>query len=214
MAALERHWYVVYTKPQKEDYAELNLRLRGVETFFPKLSLPKPAQRKRQIVSLFPNYLFVRFQSFEDEYYSVTWCPGVKRLVSFDSVPAAIDDSIVSFLRCQMGSRCNVKIGQQVSIVAEHSMDLTPSFRNRRTQRDESKSSWSFLTAPPRSIFQLTRLKSAGLQLHPRIKIRLSVNSLMANACHLGFLNSRPSGSCAAAVRIGEAALNLIPTRR
>ena len=123
MAALERHWYVVYTKPQKDDYAVLNLRLRGVETFFPKLSLPKPAQRKRQIVSLFPNYLFVRFQSFEDEYYSVTWCPGVKRLVSFDSVPAAIDDSIVSFLRCQMGSdgliaaRCNVKIGQQVSIV-------------------------------------------------------------------------------------------------
>ena len=123
MAALERHWYVVYTKPQKEDYAELNLRLRGVETFFPKLSLPKPARRKRQIVSLFPNYLFVRFQSFEDEYYSVTCCPGVKRLVSFDSVPAAIDDSIVSILRCQMGSdgliaaRCNVKIGQQVSIV-------------------------------------------------------------------------------------------------
>jgi hypothetical protein len=29
-------------------------------------------------------------------------------------------------------------------------------------------------------IFQLRRLKSAGLQLHPRLKIRLSVNSLMA----------------------------------
>ena len=123
MAALERHWYAVYTKPQKEDYAELNLRLRKIETFFPKLSLPKSAQGKKQIVSLFPNYLFVRFRNFEDEYYSVAWCPGVKRLISFNSVPAPIEDSIVNFLRCQMGSdgviaaRCNVQVGQQVSIV-------------------------------------------------------------------------------------------------
>jgi transcription elongation factor/antiterminator RfaH len=123
MAGLERPWYTVYTKPQKEDYAELSLRLRGIETFFPKLCLPKSGQRKTQIVSLFPNYLFVRFQSFEDEYYSVAWCPGVKRLVSFDGVPAEVDDSSVSFLWCQMGSDglitayCNVKIGQQVSIV-------------------------------------------------------------------------------------------------
>ena len=64
MAALDSHWYVVYTKPQKEDYAELNLRLRGVETFFPKLSLPKPAQRKRQIVSLFPKLSFCSFPEF------------------------------------------------------------------------------------------------------------------------------------------------------
>ena len=122
MAELEKHWYAVYTKPQKEEYAELNLRMRGIESFFPKLSLPKSAQRKRQIVSLFPNYLFVRFQSFEDEYGSVIWCPGVKRLVSFDSIPAPIDDSIVRFLMRQseangvIAAHCNVKIGQQVSI--------------------------------------------------------------------------------------------------
>jgi transcription elongation factor/antiterminator RfaH len=122
MADLEKHWYAVYTKPQREEYAELNLRMRGIESFFPKLFLPKSAQRKRQIVSLFPNYLFVRFQSFEDEYCSVIWCPGVKRLVSFDSIPAPIDDSIVRFLMGQSGpdgviaARCNVQIGQQVSI--------------------------------------------------------------------------------------------------
>jgi hypothetical protein len=36
-----KHPYGVLTKPQKEEYAELNLRRRGVETFHPKLSLPK-----------------------------------------------------------------------------------------------------------------------------------------------------------------------------
>ncbi len=37
MAESEKHWFAVYTKPQKEEYAELNLRLRGIDTFFPKL---------------------------------------------------------------------------------------------------------------------------------------------------------------------------------
>jgi hypothetical protein len=176
MAGLERPWYTVYTKPQKEDYAELSLRLRGIETFFPKLCLPKSGQRKTQIVSLFPNYLFVRFQSFEDEYYSVAWCPGVKRLVSFDGVPAEVDDSIVSFLWCQMGSDglitayCNVKIGQQVSMSADHSTDLTPLYRSRRTLKDESKYCWNFLTAQPRLIFPLSRLMPAGLRLHPKFE--------------------------------------------
>ena len=59
MAASVKCWFAVYTKPQKEEYAELNLRLRGIDTFFPKLFLPKSAKRKKQIVALFPNYLFV-----------------------------------------------------------------------------------------------------------------------------------------------------------
>ena len=53
------------------------LFMRGVESFFPKLSLTKSPLRKTQRVSLFPNYLFVRFQNFENEYGSVAWCPGV-----------------------------------------------------------------------------------------------------------------------------------------
>jgi len=122
MAESEKYWFAVYTKPQKEEYAELNLRLRGIDTFFPKLFLPKSAKRKNQVVALFPHYLFVRCEIISEEYGSIVWCPGVKRLVSFNGTPAIVDDSIMEFLMGQTGadgviaSRCNVEVGQEVSI--------------------------------------------------------------------------------------------------
>jgi transcriptional antiterminator RfaH len=118
----EQPWCVVYTKPEKEEYAEVNLRLRGVDTFFPKLSLPKSAKRRRQIVPLFPNYLFVRFDIASGACWSVIWCPGVKRLVSFNGSPAIVEEPIMAFLMGQAGTdgiitaNCSVKTGQQVSI--------------------------------------------------------------------------------------------------
>ena len=122
MAEPEKHWFAVYTKPQKEEYAELNLRLRDIDTFFPKLFLPKSAKRKKQVSALFPNYLFVRCEIISEEYGSIVWCPGVKRLVSFNGTPAIVDNSIMEFLMGQTGadgviaSRCNVEVGQTVSI--------------------------------------------------------------------------------------------------
>jgi transcription elongation factor/antiterminator RfaH len=117
-----QRWVVVYTKPQKEEYADFSLRLRGLTTYFPKLLLPETAKRKKRIVPLFPSYLFVRCEIVSKEYGSIVWCPGVKRLVSFNGIPAIVDDSIVEFLMAQTGAddliaaRCNVVVGQEVSI--------------------------------------------------------------------------------------------------
>ena len=118
----EKYWFAVYSKPQKEEYAELNLKLRGIDTFFPKLFLPRAVKRKKHIVPLFPNYLFVRCEIISEEYGSIVWCPGVKRLVSFNGTPAVVDDSIMEFLMGLTGAdgviaaRCNVDVGQRVSI--------------------------------------------------------------------------------------------------
>ena len=122
MTQRNKQWCVVYTKPQKEEFAEVNLHLRGIETFFPKLFLPKSAKRKKQIVALFPNYLFVCIDVISDEYASIIWCPGVKRMVSFNGTPAIVEESIMAFLMGQAGAdgvisaRCNISIGQQVAI--------------------------------------------------------------------------------------------------
>src|SRR5262245_54247375 len=118
-----KQWCAVYTKPQREEFAEVNLHLRGVETFFPKLFLPKSAKRKKQIVPLFPSYLFVCIDIISFEYASVIWCPGVKRMVTFNGTPAIVEESIMAFLMGQAGadgvisSWCSVSIGVQVDIV-------------------------------------------------------------------------------------------------
>ena len=117
-----KQWGVVYTKPQREEFAEANLRLRRIDAFFPKLLLPKSAKRKKQIVALFPNYLFVCVDFISEEYASIIWCPGVKRIVSFNGTPAIVEESIMAFLMDQAGAdgvisaRCNVIVGQQVAI--------------------------------------------------------------------------------------------------
>ena len=117
-----KQWYVAYTKPQREEFAQVNLHLRGVETFFPKLFLPKSAKRKKHIVALFPNYLFVCIDVISVDYASVIWCPGVKRIVSFNGTPAIVEESMIAFLMGQaeadgvISARCNVTIGQQVAI--------------------------------------------------------------------------------------------------
>jgi transcriptional antiterminator RfaH len=117
-----KHWCAVYTKPQREEFAEVNLHLRKIETFFPKLFLPKSAKRKKHIVALFPNYLFVCIDVISVEYASVIWCPGVKRMITFNGTPAIVEESIMAFLMGQAGAdgvisaRCNISVGQQVAI--------------------------------------------------------------------------------------------------
>lgn len=114
-------WYVVYSKPHKEESAQFHLRSKGLEVFFPRLLLPPSIRRRKQIVPLFPNYLFARIR-IPEEYDCVTWTPGVKRLVSFNDVPLAIDEGVVTYLMRQANpagvitARSNLKVGQEVRI--------------------------------------------------------------------------------------------------
>jgi transcriptional antiterminator RfaH len=120
--SVERQWYVVYSKPQKEDYAKFHLCAKGLEVFFPRLLLPVSARRRKRIVPLFPSYLFVRLHLHSEEYSYAIWSPGVSRIISFNGTPVAIDEKIVSFLMMQASNdglvvaRSNLKIGQEVRI--------------------------------------------------------------------------------------------------
>ena len=117
----ERQWYVAYCKPQQEESAQLHLRLKGLEVFFPRLLLPKPNQRRRRVVPLFPNYLFVRLH-FPKEFHNAVWSPGVKRLLGFGGIPAPLNDGIVSFLLQRATSEgilpacCNLRARQEVQL--------------------------------------------------------------------------------------------------
>ena len=122
MSLLEKkEWYVVYTKPHKEDSAQFHLRLKGLEVFFPRLLLPQSFRKRKQIVPLFPNYLFVRIQ-LSEEYQFVVWSPGIRRFVSFNDAPAAMDEVVVKYLMQQanaagvIAARSNLKVGQEVRI--------------------------------------------------------------------------------------------------
>jgi transcriptional antiterminator RfaH len=118
----ERQWYTVYSKPQKEEFAESQLRTKGLEVFLPKLLLPNSGKKRKRIVPLFPNYLFTRININSAEYGYIIWSPGVKRIVSFNGIPAPIDSDIVDYLMKQTNTeglipaRSNLRVGQEVRI--------------------------------------------------------------------------------------------------
>lgn len=116
-------WYVVYSKPRKEEHAQVHLRAKGIEVFFPKLLLPKSARKPQRVVSLFPNYLFVRIVPSQ-QYYSVMWSPGVKYIVRFNNTLVPLDDDVVGFLMQRVTpdgvieARSNLRFGQEVRITS------------------------------------------------------------------------------------------------
>ena len=121
MINIQRDWYVVYSKPHKEDQVRLHLRLKGIESFFPRLRLPAAANQKRTVAPLFPNYLFVRVNLAVEAHY-VMWSPGVKRIVSFSDTPIPVENSIVRFLKDRadvdgiIQARSRLTVGQHVEI--------------------------------------------------------------------------------------------------
>lgn len=114
-------WYVVHAKPRKEEFAQFNLRLKGLRVFLPRLLLPQSSQKRQRVAPLFPGYLFVRIR-FSEEYHYVIWTPGVKRLLIFNGSPAPVGGDIVSFLMEQatpegiITAHSNLRAGQMVQL--------------------------------------------------------------------------------------------------
>ena len=118
---IQRDWYVVYSKPHKEEQAQFHLRMKNLDVFFPRLDLVRVAEKRKRIIPLFPNYLFVRIH-LPTEFHYVSWSPGVKRIVSFGDRPIPLDERVVDFLRQQtdpegvIKARSQLRPGQEVEI--------------------------------------------------------------------------------------------------
>ena len=121
MIQIQRNWYVVYSKPHKEEQVQFHLGLKGIESFFPRLQLPNSASRKKRITALFPNYVFIRLD-LANESHHVVWSPGVKRIVSFSDTPIPLNDTVIQFLRDKANTQgiiqahSQLQRGQQVEI--------------------------------------------------------------------------------------------------
>lgn len=116
-------WYVVYTKPRKEEVALFHLKRKGLAVFFPRVLLPQSLPKRRRVAPLFPSYLFVQLQAPEECNY-VHWSPGVRCLVGFQGTPTPLDDTVVAFLQKEADSdgvitaNLQLAVGEKVRITA------------------------------------------------------------------------------------------------
>ncbi|MGZ8495423.1 MAG: transcription termination/antitermination protein NusG [Candidatus Binatia bacterium] len=128
-------WYVIYTKAQKEEFAQFHLKLKNLESVFPRLLLPVFSRRQKRVVPLFPNYLFVRMD-FAKEYDFVRWSPGVKCFVCFKDTPNPVEDGVVEHLLSRadpngiIAARPNLRKGQEVRLCGSSLAGLDGIIRN------------------------------------------------------------------------------------
>jgi transcription antitermination factor NusG len=95
-------WFVIRSKPRKEDFSVRNLARREVTAFCPHILEPVGWANDWATVPLFPGYLFVEIE-LEHSYYAVVWTPGVKGFVAFGDVPTPVRPEIVHFLQQETG---------------------------------------------------------------------------------------------------------------
>jgi transcriptional antiterminator RfaH len=109
-----RQWYVVRSKPRREDYAQEQLVRRGVETFLPRIVEAQAGRQEPVIGPLFPGYLFARVDLLS-QYNRVIWAPGVRSFVAFGDMPAAVDRAVVAFLQERCGPEGIVRVVRRFS---------------------------------------------------------------------------------------------------
>jgi transcriptional antiterminator RfaH len=94
------NWYVIQTKPKKEEEATNYLSTKGVEIFSPLIETfpSRNGRMNKEFKSLFPGYIFGKFDLTQD-YPLVRWGRGVKCVLSFGGYPVPLSEEAIQIVR-------------------------------------------------------------------------------------------------------------------
>lgn len=93
-------WYVVYSQPHREFYAQTQLAAQGFQSFLPRYRKTVRHARRLTTVSapFFNRYLFVALDLNRDQWRSIYGTFGVTSLISDGTFPIPVPDGIVESL--------------------------------------------------------------------------------------------------------------------
>jgi transcriptional antiterminator RfaH len=100
-------WFVVQTKPRAEHLVLAQLARDPVVPYAPKILVSRrhASRRWQALESLFPGYLFVRFNPQPSLLHRIRRTPGVTRLLWDDQSLVPVDDEIVRFIQLREAGR-------------------------------------------------------------------------------------------------------------
>ena len=104
-------WYVIQTKPRKEEEAETYLSTKGVEIFNPLIEAftLRNGRMNEEQNPLFPGYLFAKFD-FEQNYPLVRWARGVKKVLGFGETPTSVSEEVVEIIKARTDAQGVVRV--------------------------------------------------------------------------------------------------------
>jgi transcriptional antiterminator RfaH len=97
---MDKRWFAVQTKSNREDFSAFHLRDRKLEVYLPKLEVVIFHARKKIAVRkpLFPGYLFVRADN-EESLDKIRWTKGIIRILLNASQPVYLNEEIIEEIR-------------------------------------------------------------------------------------------------------------------
>ncbi|MBN1114798.1 MAG: hypothetical protein JXA66_05620 [Oligoflexia bacterium] len=95
-------WFVVMTKPGKQDDVAVKLLDAGFEIFNPRLRQYNARQSKYRVGALFPLYLFIRLD-ISKHYRLIKYTRGVLRFIGTGTEPVPVAKEIIECIK----SNCN-----------------------------------------------------------------------------------------------------------
>lgn len=100
-AELQHCWYLLRTRTAAEGIAQRYLERQGFCSYYPRLMRRTRirGQRVRQLVPLFPRYLFLQLLIGLQDFSPVRATRGVVGIVRFGETFATVPDEIVDYLR-------------------------------------------------------------------------------------------------------------------
>jgi transcription antitermination factor NusG len=93
------YWYVLHSKPHKEDFLAEQLELRRIQIYAPRIRVQVVNPRARRIRPYFPGYIFVRVDMSELGLSELQYVPGSAGLIAFGGTPAYVPDGLISAIR-------------------------------------------------------------------------------------------------------------------
>jgi transcription antitermination factor NusG len=96
-------WYVVMSKPGKQEDAAKRLAMAGLEVFNPKMRQYSQRKGSYEIRALFPMYFFTKF-GIEEHYKMIKYTRGVLRVLGTDKTPVPVEEDMVLRIKASCNS--------------------------------------------------------------------------------------------------------------
>ena len=106
-------WYVLRSKPNREEALWLEASARGFEVYYPYIRVQPVNPRSRKTRPYFPGYMFVHTRLVSVGLSVFTWMPYSQGLVSFASEPAEVPETLVEAIRRRV-DQINASGGEQM----------------------------------------------------------------------------------------------------
>jgi len=92
-------WYVMHSKPNKEELLYEQLRIREIDAYYPRIKVQPVNPRARKRKPYFPGYLFIKVDLDVLGPSILRWMPGALGLVDFGSEPASVPDELLQAIQ-------------------------------------------------------------------------------------------------------------------